>query len=176
MTYSPLATFRSLAAAAVLGLAGAAASAATVSFAGVTDSGPLIGAAFSGSFSYADPADAAFRGSIDLDSFSLSFDGLALTLADADLAPVAWFDAGSFLGVDFDATTTSPWQISLRAGFFGVDEAFFSYTDAGTGAQGFGSPVFTVQPPVGVPEPASLALAAGALGLMAVARRRAARG
>lgn len=166
---------RPWAAASLLALAGTAASAATVTFTGTTDSGPLPGAAFSGSFSHADPVDADFSGSIDLDSFTLSFDGLVLTLTDADAPALAWFSAGSFIGVDFFDADSTPWQLSMTAGFTDLAEAFFSYTDARTGSLGFGTPTFTVQqPPAGVPEPATLALMAGALGLLAATRRRAA--
>lgn len=169
MTRSVLASIRPLAAAAALALAGAAASAATVDFSGTTDSGPLTGAVFSGSFSFADPAPGAST-AVALDSFTLLFDGFTYTLGDADFTPTALFDAGTFLGIDYVASTGSSWQISLLAGFTSVNEALFSYIDAASGAQGFGTPVFTAA----VPEPGSLALMAGALGLLAATRRRAA--
>ena len=36
-----------------------------------------------------------------LDGFVLDFEGFTYTLASADAAPLAWFAAGSFLGIDY---------------------------------------------------------------------------
>ena len=160
--------------AALLACAGVQAQAVDFSFAGITDSGSLVGTAFSGSFSYAEPAP-GFDGSADLSAFSLSFAGQAYTLAGADLGttPLAWFAAGSFIGIDYqDSCAADPALrplVSLVAGFSQFSEAALAYSTSTAGVQGFGS--YSVS---AVPEPASWALLlAGAAGISAVARRRA---
>lgn len=152
-----------------LSLASLAAQAAViVDFVGSTDDvGPQLNQPFSGSLRF-DPVPADFSGTVDLTEFTLNFLGETYTLGDADLTPVAWFDAGNFLGVDFsDFDDSSRASVGLTAGFFDVSEAFFSYGSANGGVNGFGSVEFVVQ---AVPVPGTLALAG--LGVVALVRRR----
>ena len=162
--------------AALLACAGLQAHAAAFTFVGTTDSGSLAGTAFSGSFSYADPA-AGFDGSVDLSAFSLGFAGQTYTLAGADVGttPLAWFAAGSFIGIDYQDSSAAdpalrPW-VSLVAGFSQFSEAALAYSTSSAGVGGFGS--YSVS---AVPEPASWALLfagmAGVGGIMGVAARR----
>jgi len=156
----------SLTALAALLLCSAAAQAATFGFGGSTDSGPLLGAGFSGQFSYSDvglPSD----GEVLLSGFSLSFAGQSYTLAGASSAPTAAFAGGSFIGLsyldDSSADTALRPQVSFTPGFLGLADAYFAYVGSG-GQGGFGS--YSVS---AVPEPAAWLLLA--LGLGAVARR-----
>jgi hypothetical protein len=161
-----------LAASAVLAMASLGAQASAIlTFTGTTDSGPLAGQSYDGSFAFDAPA-AGFDGAVTLQSFTLNAFGQTYTLADADTSPMAWFAAGQFLGLDFiDADATNPALrpfVTLTAGFFDISEAFLAYDTSGAGIQGFGS--FT--PTAAVPEPASLGLTLAALGGIAVALRR----
>ncbi len=161
-------SLRPLLAASALALGCLGAQATTVNFTGMTDSGPLSGSAFSGSFTYAEPVS-GFDGAVDLDSFLLDFDGHTFTLADADLPALAWFAAGSFLGVDYTDTDSFSTAVTLVAGFFDLSEAFFSYQPVGAD-QGLGSiTAFTTQV---VPEPGSIALLLAGLGAIGATRRR----
>ncbi len=166
---------RRVLAALLLASGAAAAQAASFSFTGFTDSGPLTGQAFSGSFSYDEPLS-GFDGSVALQAFALDFAGNAYNLATADASttPVAAFAAGSFIGIDFQDTATLDLdlrpQVQFTAGFFDLNQAFFSYVgrDAlGSPLQGFGS--YSVS---AVPEPAGLALALAGLTTLAALRRR----
>lgn len=161
---------RPLLAAALLASSALSAQAANYTFSGISDFGPLVGESYSGSFSFADQA-AGYTGDVELDSFTLVFNGYSYTLASADFTPTANFFDGSFIGVtyvDEDGDLAEREHVYLSAGF-SVDEAFLSYTTA-DGSIGFGSLVFVAAP---VPEPASLALMLGGLALLGgVARRR----
>lgn len=156
----------SLTALAALLLCSAAAQAATFSFSGSTDSGPLLGASFSGQFSFSDiglPSD----GEVLLSSFTLSFAGQSYTLAGATTAPTASFVGGSFVGLSYldDSSTDTALrpQLSFTPGFLGLGDAYFAYVGS-SGQAGFGSYSISA-----VPEPAAWLLMA--LGLGAVARR-----
>ncbi len=170
--------FKAACAAVLLACASLSAQAAAVyNFDGLVDSGPLLGSAYTGSFSFEEPAP-SFDGTVALTSFQLNFFGQSYTLADADdfTVPAALFFQGQFLGIDFidaDAADLAlrPF-VQLTAGFFDLSEAFFAYT-AVDGA-GFGN--FTpVQQQAQVAEPASLGLALAGLGGLLAWRRRAAR-
>lgn len=142
---------------------------------GAVDSGSLIGSAFSGSFGFDDPV-AGYDGNLELSSFTLDFAGHTYTLdmADAGSQPLAWFSAGSLLGVDLSFITGDPLVqplIQLVAGFGSASEAFLAYDTSGVGTEGFGSVVFT-EVTQDVPEPASVALVLAALAGAALARRR----
>ena len=160
-----LSKLRPLVAATTLTLACVSAQAALVTFTGLVDSGPLVGSSFSGSFSYSDPA-AGFDGPVLLDSFALDFDGLTYTLASADVAPLAWFAAGSFLGIDYLDLDSFSTTVQLYAGFFDLSEALFSYDVGGPDGQGLGG--FTSF--ATVPEPSTLGLVLA--GLLISGRRR----
>lgn len=161
---SPFARCKAALAAVVLVVASAPACAGLFSFEGSTDSGTLLGQTFSGSFSFADPT-AGFSGPVDLDAFGLDVFGRSYTLDDADTTPVALFDSGAFLGVDYISSAALP-VVQLTAGFFDASESFFAYQSAEPGFDdGFGSIVFT---PVAnpVPAPATLVLALSGLLLL----------
>lgn len=167
---------RLLALAALAGAAGTTAAAtSSFSFSGSTDSGPLAGQAFSGSFAFDDAMlTAGFSGSIDLVSFSLGLAGQTYTLASADATPTAFFEAGQFIGIDYvdvDSPDTAlrP-AVALVPSLTGqLADAYLSYEGAGE-LVGFGS--YSVS---AVPEPGQWALLlAGGLGLAATLRRRAA--
>lgn len=166
MKFKP-SSIRPLLTATLLALAGLSANAATYNFNGVTDSGPLAGSMFSGSFSFADPAPA--DDSAALSAFSLVFDGNTYTLAGADPAPAAraYFFGGAFIGVDYADMDSFATGVALTAGFTDVGEAFFSYSSPAPGFDGAGSIVFTQ-----VPEPGSAPLLLAGLAVLAVVRRR----
>lgn len=141
---------------------------------GTTDSfGPLPDLAFQGQFAYDSSAVAdGFSGDIALSSFSLHFAGQTYDLASADAGtmPLASFAAGQFLGIGYvDADASDSAQrphLTLVPGFFTLaDDAYLAYEVAGLG--GYGS--YSVS---AVPEPASLALLLGGLGLLGAAHRR----
>ena len=157
---------------AALLLFAAQAQAASFTFNGVTDSGPLPGLTFSGQFSYSDtglPSD----GDQALSSFSLSFGGQTYSLASAGAPPTASFANGSFVGLSYvdDAsvdTALRP-QVTFVPGFFSLSESYLAYVGSG-GQGGYGSYGISA-----VPEPASALLMALGLGLGAVMKRRYAR-
>ncbi|WP_326544056.1 PEP-CTERM sorting domain-containing protein [Pseudorhodoferax sp.] len=164
---------RPLIAAALLAGSTLPAQALTYTFGGTADSGPLAGHAYEGSLSFADPA-AGFSGSIELTAFTLDFNGQSYTLESADWTPVAQFDAGSFLGVDYtDIDSGDPGvraHVTLTADWFDVSGAFLTYTtSAADGGTGFGSLVFVTTP---VPEPGSITLMLGGLVLLGGLMRR----
>lgn len=150
----------------------APAHAALIGFSGVTDSGPLPGAAFTGMAEFDDPV-AAFDGTVALKGLLLDFGGQSYSLLDADagLDPVAVFAAGQFLGLDFSASGSADTglrpHVALTAGFGTLADSFFSYVGPGD-VQGFGSVTWTEQR---VPLPATLGLALTALALLRVPMR-----
>ncbi|HYN62664.1 MAG TPA: PEP-CTERM sorting domain-containing protein [Rubrivivax sp.] len=170
--HGPGRALRCAMAAALLAGVGLFARAAPINFDGTVDSGPLNDSAFSGSFSYADPLP-GYDGSVDLDVFSLQFDGQSYSLLTTDplSTPVAWFAGGNLLGVDYLSDGSVLPQVSMLAGFTDTSEASFGYDTSGKGIEGFGSINFQARS--SVPEPATLALALASLALLgATARRR----
>lgn len=168
-TLSKLSRSFRLSAMAALLVCSAAAPAATFSISGSTDSGPLAGASFSGMFSYSDtglPTD----GEALLTDFSLSFAGQSYTLFSADVAPTAVFSGGSFIGLsyvdDASADTSLRPQIGFTPGFFDLSDAYLAYVGSG-GQSGFGS--YSI---AAVPEPATLVLWLGGVGLLGAMRRK----
>ncbi|CAD5371325.1 PEP-CTERM domain-containing protein [Rubrivivax sp. A210] len=161
-----------------LTLGASAAQAATFSFEGATDSGPLAGLTFSGSFGYDEPV-AGFDGSVALQAFLLDFGGQTYSLATADAGtlPAAVFAAGGFVGIDFLDTGSADLalrpQVQFTAGFFDLGQAFLSYQGrdaAGATLLGFGS--YSVSPAASaVPEPGGLAMVLAGLGALALLRR-----
>lgn len=160
-----------LALALALPLCSLQAQAASYSFSGVTDSGPLAGATFSGQFSHADhPDGSAFDGDLPLTAFSLSFNGQTYSLAPDSLAAYA---QGQFLGLVHSDTTsadtaTRP-HIGLVPGFTEFGQTHFFYAGA-NGDTGFGS--YTVTAITPVPEPTLPVLALCGAGVAALAARR----
>jgi hypothetical protein len=164
-----------LAASAALLLAPALAGAASYTFFGQIDDGPLVGEAFSGSFDFdASGVTPALEGDLPLTGFAMQFVGETYTLASGDFAPVALFFGGSLLGLSYvDADAANPLQrpfVSLVPGFDSLAGAYLSYdqsVDPGDSLAGFGSFTVTV-----VPEPATALLVLVGLGVAgAVARR-----
>lgn len=140
-------------------------------FTGTTDSGSRVGEAIDGEFTVADVA-ADFDGSLALLGFSLNAFGQTYDLSDADTPALAYFAAGTFLGVDFMAGSTNDPAlrpiVTLMAGVFDLSEAYFAYDSTGAGTEGFASLAF--ERLQAVPEPAAGALVL--LGLLAAAARR----
>ena len=160
---------------AALLLCGASAQAATFTFSGTMDSGPLNLSGFSGQYSYSD-VPAGFDGDALLTSFSLSFAGQVYTLDSATATgSAAVFANGTFIGLSYtDDASQDPAarpQVTFATGFFDLSQAYLAYVGAG-GQSGAGSYSISA-----VPEPASallMALGLG-LGLGTVASRRYAR-
>ena len=165
----PLRPLRYLLLATAMIWAGLSAQAATVNYTGSVDSGPLTGSVFSGSFSYADPT-AGLDGALDLDGFTLDFNGNTYTRATADLVPQAWFSGGSFLGIDYLDADSFATSVQLVAGFFNLSEALFSYPVTGQ-VQGLGGFTRFTAVTAAVPEPSSIALLLAGLGWMVALRR-----
>jgi hypothetical protein len=160
-----------LALASALGLCGLQAHAASYTFAGVTDSGPLAGATFSGQFSHADSPDGQpLDGDLPLSSFSLNFNGQTYPLATDSVAAYA---QGLFLGLVHSDTASTDTavrpHVALVPGFTEFSQAHFFYVGA-QGDTGFGS--YTVTAITPVPEPTLPVLALCGVGVAALAARR----
>jgi hypothetical protein len=156
-------------AAAILGLAGAAASAADFRLDGsilATDIAGLSNKTFSGQFSLDLPA-ADFTGDVLLTAFSISFGAQTYTLASTALSPSVYFDNGQFTGLQYLWTGSDGASLNLVTGFStGAFEGTLDYA----ADQKFATGSFTIS---AVPEPESYALMLGGLGLIGwMARRR----
>lgn len=153
-----------------LGLCSGALNAATVpySFEVAVDSGPSSGSLLTGGLSYDDMnLTGVGEEYIALESFTFSFEGDNLTLADDLFAEAAFYD-GVLLGISYNVTLPA-YSVSFVPGFFAIDEAYFSYDLSSEGA-GFGSLTITA-----VPTPAALPLllsGIGAFGLIGQRHRR----
>lgn len=164
-----------LAASAALMLAPAFSHAASYTFSGQIDDGPLSGQAFAGSFEFDDSGvTPTFSGDLPVGAFSMLLFGQTYTKASADAAPVAVYFEGSFLGLSYiDADAADPLLrpfVALVPGFLSLGDAYLSYdqsTDPGAGLAGFGS--FNV---AAVPEPAALLLMLAGLGVVGGVARR----
>lgn len=165
-------TLAGLALAALLGSGLAQAASSPFQLTGSTDSGPLAGISFSGSFAYdAGAVLPGFSGSVLLQRFALQFAGQTYDLAGADAPPAAVFEGGQFIGLDFtDADSADAGlrpHLALVPSLTGLAaDAYLAYAGADWLA-GFGS--YSVS---AVPEPASLALLLGGLALVGAASRR----
>ncbi|MBK1679874.1 PEP-CTERM sorting domain-containing protein [Rhodocyclus tenuis] len=142
-----------------------AAQAASYSFSGVSDSGPLLGQSLSGSLSFND-AGRTGRGFelFSLDSLDFVFAGQSYSLGNADVAPDVSYLDGNFLGLSYSASAGQT-QLAFIAGTFEPGEAFLAYTHKGL--DGAASIVYAP-----VPEPEAYAMLLAGLGLLGLAARR----
>lgn len=151
----------------VLLLSLSSAHAASFDFSGATDSGPLAGTPFNGSFSYGE-ASPPTDGEAALTAFSLDFAGQSYTLAAAVGTASAVFAGGSFVGLSYldDASADAAVRprVAFVSGAFGFEDAYFAYEGAGR-LGGFGSYAVSA-----VPEPEAGWLLLG--GLVVGAARR----
>ena len=169
-------TLLSFAASAALLLAPALSSAASYTFNGTVDDGPLTGQAFAGSFEFdASSVAPLFEGELALTSFSMLLFGQNYTLASADAPAFAAFFEGSFLGVSYvDADAADRLlrpAVALIPGFVNLGDAYLGYDQSGDPAAAlanFGS--FSVAV---VPEPAAVLLMLAGLGVVGGIARRA---
>ena len=170
-TLSARHTAAALALAALLSAGHALAADSLFTLNGSTDSGPLAGTTFVGSFAYdAGAAVNGFSGDITLSAFTLQFAGQTYSLDSADSLPVAAFANGQFLGlayVDADAADTGGRPaLALVPGFTGfAGDAYMSYVGA-AGMAGFGDYSISA-----VPEPVSAWLLLAGLGGLCMAAR-----
>ena len=168
-------TFLSFAASAALLIAPALSSAASYTFNGTVDDGPLLGQAFAGSFEF-DASSVTPLGEAlpALTSFSMQLFGQTYTLATADAPAFAVFFEGSFLGLSYlDADAADRLlrpAVALIPGFVNLGEAYLGYdqsNDPGAALANFGS--FNVAV---VPEPAAMLLMLAGLGVVCGVARR----
>lgn len=166
-------------AAATLALVGTNAHAASYTFAGVSGAGGAITGSFSGVDADANGLIEAFGpgGAPELSAFSLSFAGdpivPAFTAGLADLQLFAFrIGSNAQLGDDaFEGLQVTTAAASLSAGMAAVGAQGIDVTDLADGIGTFGEqPLTAALAPV--PEPATAALVAGGLALVALARRR----
>ena len=168
-------TLLTLATSAALMLAPALSQAASFTFSGQVDDGPLVGQAFAGSFEFdASSVTPTFEGNLPLSAFSMLLAGQTYSLASADAAPVAVYYEGSFLGLSYiDADAANPLLrpfVALVPGFLSLGDAYLAYdqsSDPNAGLAGYGS--FSVAV---VPEPAALLLMLAGLGVVGGMARR----
>jgi len=170
----------SLAASAALLLAPALSSAASYTFSGTLEDGPLVGQTFAGSFEFdARGVTPTFEGELALTSFLMLLFGQTYTLASADVGSVAVavFYEGGFLGLSYaDADAADPLLrpfVTLVPGVESLAGAYLAYdqsADPGAGLGGFASYTVAV-----VPEPAAMLLLLAGLGVVGGVARRARR-
>jgi hypothetical protein len=127
-------------------------------------SGTLTGNIYTGSFSYDDSplTPPPFTGNIPVTALSFLFQGTTYT--EADGAPVAFYDNGTFLGLDFAVATTP--QPTFLPGINSLSESIFAY-DLGSSSGG-GTVTYTEV--TGTPEPTAV-LGLLSLGLLFVSSR-----
>ena len=127
-------------------------------------SGTLTGNIYTGSFSYDDSplTPPPFTGNIPVTALSFLFQGITYT--EADGAPVAFYDNGTFLGLDFSVASTP--QPTFLPGINSLSESIFAYD---LGSSSGGGPVTYTQV-TGTPEPTAV-LGLLSLGLLFVSSR-----
>lgn len=159
---------KTLLALAALALTAGAAQASVVNytFAGIFESGPVLGEAFSGSFSYNDQSVTGIDSElVDLGSLVFTALGHAYT---ANGASQAAFLNGDFVGIDASYSYAGG-GLAFVDGVFDLASAYAAYQPTGS-VGSFGSYTVTL-----VPEPAMLALSLaglGAAGFATTSRRR----
>lgn len=157
-------TMRKTLLAAAMVLAGLNAHADTLNFSGQLETGPLLGASFSGSFSFdASLLTGSGHELVDLSSWSLSALGQNLSGGGSSAVQAAFWD-GQFVGLD-GIYAVGSYVFNLGNGVTDFSNAYLAYT--APSGDGFGS--YTVS---AVPEPESYALMLAGLGCVALLARR----